>query len=774
MWENDQDVPNCRSCQVKFSLIKRRHHCRGCGKIFCGECSSLVSHIPGSSDKVRVCDVCFLRFSSDHPTEPDQFKVVFQQKPHVASLSRWRLNLVSTGNQVVKSIHIFSIKRITSSDGCRVELLLDEHEDTTVLVLIDFHRLQVLIDQCLQNSSRDTVERYCCWCDFFFSPPDPSLLQHLIDSARLGDRTLNLSLLPGAHASDAALDLRPLCRALRSDTHFQALHADALPRREAVGLICDQLIPYNTGITELKLCRVPEGHNGGIERLGPHATSLVTLDLHETQLPLQAVESLTLPRLTTLSLAQCRMQGRELSALMQRLTSHAPMLTSLDVSGNRFTPESSDHLARWLASATCLRYLVVKDASLRVESLFEPAAGALPTLRELIDFDISGNSMRNFSGSHALQLVSLTASFVRLSHFSLRDTHADPVHVIVPILSLLLTNQDIACALDVSGCSFSDLNSTVALRKGLQVALSNSLHQLDLSRTRFPSPHALRDVLLALIPSQALQKLTLNDSLAPCNNAVHLRMLGRTLATLSHHKPTLKSLHVASMGEHVTLSLFQSLTNNTSLLDLDVSNNNLRDAGATVVALFLRINHTLQSLALDDNHIGLSGFLAIKTALTQTADLKTMTFPWNDFNRISATAKAVVLEIRDILTIRTSVKNQISPSPSPRPPPPPPRDDESLHIHFDVPSSPPPLPPPYPVDSHDDEPKTDVLSAIRQFQKSNMRKVQVAQRSGNATLSQNVEPGQIIGNALWSALNARRRVIEEEDDDEEQELEENK
>ena len=38
-WQPDSEAASCTKCGAKFTVVRRRHHCRLCGGIFCASCS---------------------------------------------------------------------------------------------------------------------------------------------------------------------------------------------------------------------------------------------------------------------------------------------------------------------------------------------------------------------------------------------------------------------------------------------------------------------------------------------------------------------------------------------------------------------------------------------------------------------------------------------------------------------------------------------------------------------------------------------------------------
>jgi hypothetical protein len=64
-WMRDDDTPSCCICNVAFSFFRRRHHCRVCLRVICGDCCKKEQLAPGlngaavaSAEAVLCCSQC--------------------------------------------------------------------------------------------------------------------------------------------------------------------------------------------------------------------------------------------------------------------------------------------------------------------------------------------------------------------------------------------------------------------------------------------------------------------------------------------------------------------------------------------------------------------------------------------------------------------------------------------------------------------------------------------------------------------------------------------
>lgn len=64
-WVPDEEAAACFLCHAEFSQIRRKHHCRNCGRVVCDDCSKTRIRVLNYADKQRVCDECHNRNRDD-------------------------------------------------------------------------------------------------------------------------------------------------------------------------------------------------------------------------------------------------------------------------------------------------------------------------------------------------------------------------------------------------------------------------------------------------------------------------------------------------------------------------------------------------------------------------------------------------------------------------------------------------------------------------------------------------------------------------------------
>ncbi|KAI8379331.1 uncharacterized protein BYT42DRAFT_568429 [Radiomyces spectabilis] len=96
-WMPDERCKECYKCRKPFTLLRRKHHCRSCGQIFCAKCASHI--IPRKMYKqkgpVRVCNFCY---AEHHTGQSTRDSSNFAYMPDMASSS----SVVKEGPSTIK------------------------------------------------------------------------------------------------------------------------------------------------------------------------------------------------------------------------------------------------------------------------------------------------------------------------------------------------------------------------------------------------------------------------------------------------------------------------------------------------------------------------------------------------------------------------------------------------------------------------------------------------------------------------------------------------
>jgi hypothetical protein len=72
-WVPDETREKCTYCEIEFTFFFRRHHCRSCGRLLCGDCAPYfvqLTHLQ-YEEPVRVCLKCVDRFYRNAPKQSE-------------------------------------------------------------------------------------------------------------------------------------------------------------------------------------------------------------------------------------------------------------------------------------------------------------------------------------------------------------------------------------------------------------------------------------------------------------------------------------------------------------------------------------------------------------------------------------------------------------------------------------------------------------------------------------------------------------------------------
>ncbi|XP_059491177.1 zinc finger FYVE domain-containing protein 9 [Neocloeon triangulifer] len=130
-WIPDAEAPVCMHCESKFTMIKRRHHCRACGKVLCSRCCNSKAKLKYlENTEARVCQSCYpiLKAAEDdsspsarspNPNNPMEYCSTVSPLQQVAANQRPPSVMVPVGVLKDKNKPRGEPKQVVFSDGVR-------------------------------------------------------------------------------------------------------------------------------------------------------------------------------------------------------------------------------------------------------------------------------------------------------------------------------------------------------------------------------------------------------------------------------------------------------------------------------------------------------------------------------------------------------------------------------------------------------------------------------------------------------------------------------
>lgn len=74
LWMDDEVVSHCSKCRKEFTYFVKKHHCRKCGMIFCGDCSHSRMIVPQNELVERPSNWLTKNLPNDLMSDEDNFR----------------------------------------------------------------------------------------------------------------------------------------------------------------------------------------------------------------------------------------------------------------------------------------------------------------------------------------------------------------------------------------------------------------------------------------------------------------------------------------------------------------------------------------------------------------------------------------------------------------------------------------------------------------------------------------------------------------------------
>jgi len=475
------------------------------------------------------------------------------------------------------------------------------------------------------------VSNYIAQCSFLKCPVNKQLLDYIKHQIDADSHDLDLTSVPVITKEGAdrlsCVRVDPILAALGYNTQFRYVNISGAPSAQSMRSLARYVL-HNKTVTKVVARNVAPNEEGMglfwdyLRNNGDSALQL--LDLSGSAFGQQSIVSCArclsdwphpLPELI---LADCGINGKMLQTFFNALNKNPAMSISiehLDLSGNKFDLAGTQAIDSWFN--TLKSYCHVKRLVLRNTGIIFSALKSFHHITDIEEIDLSGNKM---DSSSVLVLTSLLKNSTTLNKLVL-DNCSLSSDSLVDIFSYMMTQSG---PMSLSIANNGDISK--ALGKEF-AACSERIVEFNISGARMKEQH-FNDLMSQLIAFKGLRKLVLNQAVEKLKSPQNI---ADALTAIINNG--LEELSLCdSVGVTCICYLLEKVPNDCSLVKLDLSDNQLGDAGVSLVCAWLRGAKRLRSLNLDNNRISLNGILDLCNVFSLNGLLSELCIE-NDFMR---------------------------------------------------------------------------------------------------------------------------------------------
>eukprot|EP01125_Pyxidicula_operculata_P001440 TRINITY_DN1132_c1_g1_i3.p1 TRINITY_DN1132_c1_g1~~TRINITY_DN1132_c1_g1_i3.p1 ORF type:complete len:1005 (-),score=348.28 TRINITY_DN1132_c1_g1_i3:2705-5719(-) len=486
------------------------------------------------------------------------------------------------------------------------------------------------------------VENYLAQCNYLDTPGLPSYCLWIEDLFTRHEHDFVLNDCPGSmFQGEITPNVMSVMQSLAHNSWFESFSVSNIPNREMFTWV-GNLISTNVTIKKI-VARAVQGVDVTVigRGLGENKyNDIQILDISKNDIS-QGVQFLSnglkqmKHGLTVLNLQDCNIIPRAIPLLFEGLSTdyHYNSLEVLILSGNKFEELGTEAFKNWTGPG--LGKLKLKRLDVANTELRHPLAceSIKHLMDHLEDFDFSRNMLPDEVAPQFEDLIGTAKVLKRLSVSRCNITTKTAGNIV----ALLKKNPALSgLKVDLSGNLF--LRDVQFFTKTMTDV--TNFHTLDISDCRMGAPglmslfECLPDTLDTLIISR---NATQSDAPKVAGAFRQEEDLGPIVADYISKHPYLKSLIMAGgrkgNGIKNLSPLFKLLETNNTLVELDISFNNIGDKQLFWLGTALRKNSHLQSLSYDRNKFTLGGWQTLGSSMLHNHTLIDAPVPLHDIEK---------------------------------------------------------------------------------------------------------------------------------------------